>query len=64
MPKADLGEQVVSIETPVGSSLEYTEAKLRQVDAAVHEFPEVDYTYGTINTGYARARTRRACTCA
>ena len=54
----------MSIETPVGSSLEYTEAKLRQVDAAVHEFPEVDYTYGTINTGYANwARTRRACTC-
>ena len=53
MPEADLGEQVVSIETPVGSSLEYTEAKLRQVDAAVREFPEVDYTYGTINTGYA-----------
>ena len=53
VPEADLGEQVVSIETPVGSSLEYTEAKLRQVDAAVREFPEVDYTYGTINTGYA-----------
>ena len=53
VPEADLGEQVVSIETPVGSSLEYTEAKLRQVDAAVREFPEVDYTYGTVNTGYA-----------
>ena len=53
VPEADLGEQVVSIEAPVGSSLEYTEAKLRQVDAAVREFPEVAYTYGTVNTGYA-----------
>jgi HAE1 family hydrophobic/amphiphilic exporter-1 len=53
VPEADLGEQVVSIETPIGSSLDYTEAKLRQVDAAVREFPEVDYTYGTVNTGYA-----------
>ena len=53
VPEADLGEQVVSIETPVGSSLEYTEAKLRQVDAAVREFPEIDYSYGTVNTGYA-----------
>ncbi|MFZ5781499.1 MAG: efflux RND transporter permease subunit [Pseudomonadota bacterium] len=53
VPEADLGEQVVSIETPIGSSLEYTEAKLRQVDAAIREFPEVDYTYGTVNTGYA-----------
>ena len=57
-PQADLGEQVVSIETPIGSSLEYTEAKLRQVDAAVHEFPEVDYTYGTVNTGYANGKNQ------
>ena len=56
VPQADLGEQVVSIETPVGSSLEYTEAKLKQVDAAVREFPEVDYTYGTVNTGYANGK--------
>ncbi len=60
MPQADLGEQVVSIETPVGSSLEYTEAKLKQVDAALREFPEIDYTYGTVNTGYANGKTRRA----
>ena len=53
VPQADLGETVVSIETPVGSSLEYTESKLRQVDTAIREFPEVDYTYGTVNTGYA-----------
>jgi HAE1 family hydrophobic/amphiphilic exporter-1 len=58
VPEADLGEQVVSIETPVGSSLEYTEAKLRQVDAAVREFPEVAYTYGTINTGYATGKNQ------
>ncbi|MFO1158308.1 MAG: efflux RND transporter permease subunit [Reyranellaceae bacterium] len=58
VPQADLGEQIVSIETPVGSSLEYTEAKLRQVDAAVHEFPEVDYTYGTVNTGYANGKNQ------
>ena len=58
VPQADLGEQVVSIETPVGSSLEYTEAKLRQVDAAVREFPEIDYTYGTVNTGYANGKNQ------
>ena len=58
VPEADLGEQVVSIETPIGSSLEYTEAKLRQVDAAVREFPEVDYTYGTVNTGYANGKNQ------
>lgn len=58
VPQADLGEQVVSIETPIGSSLEYTEAKLRQVDAALREFPEIDYTYGTVNTGYANGKNQ------
>ncbi len=58
VPQADLGEQVVSIETPIGSSLEYTTAKLNQVDAAVREFPEVDYTYGTVNTGYANGKNQ------
>jgi HAE1 family hydrophobic/amphiphilic exporter-1 len=58
VPQADLGEQVVSIETPVGSSLDYTEAKLRQVDAAVREFPEIEYTYGTVNTGYANGKNQ------
>jgi len=57
-PQADLGEEVVAIETPVGSSLDYTEAKLRQVDAAVREFPEIDYTYGTVNTGYANGKNQ------
>ena len=58
VPQADLGEQVVMIETPVGSSLEYTEAKLRQVEAAIREFPEIDYTYGTVNTGYANGKNQ------
>jgi HAE1 family hydrophobic/amphiphilic exporter-1 len=58
VPQADLGEQVVSIETPVGSSLEYTAAKLHQVDTAVRELPEVDYTYGTVNTGYANGKNQ------
>ncbi|MBI3198045.1 MAG: efflux RND transporter permease subunit [Rhodospirillales bacterium] len=58
VPQADLGEQVVSIETPIGSSLEYTTAKLNQVDAAVRQFPEVAYTYGTVNTGYANGKSQ------
>ncbi|TAJ37163.1 MAG: efflux RND transporter permease subunit [Reyranella sp.] len=58
VPQADLGEQVVSIETPIGSSLEYTTAKLNQVDAAVREIPEVAYTYGTVNTGYANGKNQ------
>jgi HAE1 family hydrophobic/amphiphilic exporter-1 len=56
VPQADLGEQIVSLETPVGSSIKYTEAKLKQVDQAVREFPEIDYTYGVVNTGYANGK--------
>ncbi|KAB2845319.1 MAG: efflux RND transporter permease subunit [Burkholderiales bacterium] len=50
VPQADFAETQVNFQTPVGSSLEFTEAKLRQVDAALREFPEVKYTYATINT--------------
>ena len=51
VPKADFSETSVTFQTPVGSSLEVTEAKARQVEAIVREFPEVRYTVTTINTG-------------
>ncbi len=51
VPQADFSETGVTFNTPVGSSLEFTEGKARQVDAALREFPEVLYTYTTINTG-------------
>ena len=58
VPKADFSETTLSFYTPVGSSMEATEAKARQVETIVREFPEVRYTLSTINTGNAsRART-------
>jgi HAE1 family hydrophobic/amphiphilic exporter-1 len=53
VPKADYSETFVSFNTPVGSSLEVTEAKAREVEAIVRERPEVRYTLTTINTGQA-----------
>ncbi len=53
VPKADFSETFVNFQTPVGSSLEATEAKTRQVEAIVREFPEVRYTVATLNTGNA-----------
>ena len=44
VPKADFSETSVSFYTPVGSSLEVTEAKAQQVEAIIREFPEVRYT--------------------
>ncbi|MEN9473161.1 MAG: hypothetical protein RLZZ495_1250, partial [Pseudomonadota bacterium] len=51
VPKSDFSETTVSFNTPVGSSLEMTEAKARQVETILREFPEVRYTLTTINTG-------------
>jgi HAE1 family hydrophobic/amphiphilic exporter-1 len=51
VPKADFSETTVNFQTPVGSSLEATEAKARQVQAIIREFPEVRYTLATLNTG-------------
>jgi len=51
VPEADLDELQVQFLTPEGSSLELTEVKARQAEAAIREFPEVKYTYATLNTG-------------
>ena len=56
VPKADFSETTISFYTPVGSALEVTEAKARQVEAIVREFPEVRYTLSTINTGNAQGK--------
>jgi hydrophobic/amphiphilic exporter-1 (mainly G- bacteria), HAE1 family len=56
VPKADFSETSVTFYTPVGSSLEATEAKAQQVEAVIREFPEVRYTLSTINTGNAAGK--------
>jgi HAE1 family hydrophobic/amphiphilic exporter-1 len=56
VPKADFSETSLSFYTPVGSSLEVTEAKAKQVEAIVREFPETKYTLSTVNTGNAAGK--------
>ncbi|HYW58146.1 MAG TPA: efflux RND transporter permease subunit [Polaromonas sp.] len=56
VPKADFSETSLSFYTPVGSSLEATEAKAKQVETILREFPEVRYTLSTINTGNAQGK--------
>jgi HAE1 family hydrophobic/amphiphilic exporter-1 len=56
VPKSDFSETTVNFYTPVGSSLEVTEARAKQVEAIVREFPEVRYTLTTINTGNAQGK--------
>ena len=56
VPKADFSETSLTFYTPVGSSIESTEAKARQVEAILRQFPEVKYTLATINTGNAQGK--------
>jgi HAE1 family hydrophobic/amphiphilic exporter-1 len=56
VPKADFSETVVNFYTPVGSSLEVTEARAKQIDATLREMPEVRHTVTTINSGAAAGK--------
>ena len=56
VPKSAFSETSLTFNTPVGSSLEVTESKARQVEAIIREFPEVRYTLSTINTGNAQGK--------
>ncbi len=56
VPAADLSEMIVEITGPVGSSLDYTGAKVAQVQKALAEFPEIAYSFGTINAGMAQGK--------
>ncbi|MFZ2813321.1 MAG: efflux RND transporter permease subunit, partial [Rhodoferax sp.] len=56
VPKSDFSETNLTFNTPVGSSLEVTEARARQVEGIIRSFPEVNYTLTTINTGNAAGK--------
>ena len=57
VPQADYSETGVTFYTPVGSSLEFTETKVRQVESVLREFPEVRDLYSTVNTGTAQGKS-------
>jgi hydrophobic/amphiphilic exporter-1 (mainly G- bacteria), HAE1 family len=56
VPKADFSETQINFYTPVGSSLEVTEMRAKQVDAALRRLPEVRHTVTTINSGFAAGK--------
>jgi len=57
VPKADYSETAINFYTPMGSSLEVTEAKAKQVEGILREMPEVRYTLSTLNTGDAQGKS-------
>ncbi len=57
VPAADFSETNIGFYTPVGSSIESTEAKVKQVEDIVRQYKEVRYTLSTINTANANGKT-------
>jgi hydrophobic/amphiphilic exporter-1 (mainly G- bacteria), HAE1 family len=51
-PKSDDEQLAVLVEAPVGSTLEYTQDRVREISALVRRHPEVLYTYETVAGGW------------
>ncbi len=56
VPEADISRLQVRFDAPEGAALDYTEAKARQVEQALHEFPEVEETYVSVNVAGAQGK--------
>ena len=61
-PPQDQSFISLRVNAPVGSSLEYTDSKVRDVEEALKKFPEIDLTMTTVGTedgrNYARVNLR------
>ena len=57
VPSADFSETWLNFYTPMGSAIEVTEAKVKQVEAILRSYPEVSYSLATINTGSATGKS-------
>jgi hydrophobic/amphiphilic exporter-1 (mainly G- bacteria), HAE1 family len=58
VPQADEGFISLRLNTPVGSSLEYTDSKVRQVEAVLKPFPDVALAMTNIGTEEGRNYAR------
>ncbi len=58
VPQQDQGFTSLRLNTPVGSSLEYTNSKARQVEETLKQFPEIDLMMTTVGTDEGRNYAR------
>ena len=58
VPKSDQSLISLRLNTPVGSSLEYTDGKVAQVEAALKQFPEIVLAMTTVGTDEGRNYAR------
>ena len=54
MPETDQGYTTLKLKTAVGSSLEYTDSKVRQVEEALKAYPEIAIVNTTVGTDNGR----------
>ncbi|MEY3200963.1 MAG: hypothetical protein RIR70_513 [Pseudomonadota bacterium] len=52
-PEQDEGRFLVNLRTPLGSSLDYTDAKLREVEAVLNRYPSIQTEFAIIGLGAA-----------
>ncbi|CAG0963476.1 Multidrug resistance protein MdtB [Burkholderiales bacterium] len=58
IPEADQGFLSLRLNTPVGSSLAYTDGKVRQVEETLGRFPEIDLVMANVGTDEGRNYAR------
>jgi hydrophobic/amphiphilic exporter-1 (mainly G- bacteria), HAE1 family len=58
IPQEDQGMVMMRLNTPIGSSLQYTDAKMRDVEAALREIKGIDAVVVTIGTDEGRNYAR------
>ncbi len=62
IPETDQGFLSLRLNTPVGSSLEFTDGKVRQVEAVLKAYPDIELAMTTVGTeegrNYARVNLR------
>ena len=54
MPEEDEGRFVIAVKAPLGSSIEYTESKIRDIEKILQEYPSITTSFATIGEDSAR----------
>jgi len=52
-PQQDEGRFIIGMRTPLGSSIDYTETKLREAEEIAQRYPEINTEFGIIGLGSA-----------
>jgi HAE1 family hydrophobic/amphiphilic exporter-1 len=54
MPEEDESRFIMTLKAPLGSSIEYTESRIRMIESILTEYPEVQASFATIGEDQAR----------